>query len=250
MSDQKKIAFILPNLFTALNIGCGYAAVLLSMRGQFYLACVAIALGAIFDGFDGRVARMTGTQSAFGEQFDSMSDLITFGIAPSIIFYNRFLVDTGRLGMIVSFLFLLCGALRLARFNANINKVSSDYFQGLPTPMGAIGLVSYILVSLEFPEIFMTKYISIPYILFYGILMISSVPFNSFKNSTWVKEHKKRTFFVIIIAVSTIFIYEEIMASMYVTLYVVGSVIYFLTHKKKFKDVFDWVDEDESQQSC
>lgn len=244
MSDQKKLAFFLPNLFTALNIGCGYGAVLLSMRGHFYFACMAIALGAVFDSVDGRVARMTGTQSAFGEQFDSMSDLITFGIAPSMIFYNRFLVDTGRLGMIVSFLFLLCAALRLARFNANISKVSSDYFQGLPTPMGAIGLVSYILVSLELPEIFSLKYITIPYILLYGILMVSNVPFNSFKNSSWVREHKKRTLFIIIIAVSSILMYEEIMAVIYVSLYVFGSLIYFLTHKSKFNDVFDWVDED------
>ena len=117
-----KFAFFLPNTFTAMNIGCGFVAIMFSMQGEFYKACMFIFLGAIFDSVDGRVARLTGTSSSFGEQFDSLSDLISFGMAPAIIFYNRFLIDSGRVGMVIAFLFLLCGALRLARFNANIEK--------------------------------------------------------------------------------------------------------------------------------
>ena len=110
MNDKKtldKFAFFLPNSFTAMNIGCGYLAMMFAIKGSFYNACIMIILGAIFDSVDGRLARMTGTQSSFGEQFDSLSDLISFGIAPAFIFYNRFLVDYGRAGMVVSFLFLL-----------------------------------------------------------------------------------------------------------------------------------------------
>jgi CDP-diacylglycerol--serine O-phosphatidyltransferase len=95
--NDKKLAFFLPNIFTAMNIGCGFVAIMLSMNGEFYKGCMFIFLGAIFDSVDGRVARLTGTSSAFGEQFDSMSDLISFGLAPAIMFYHRFLSDSGRL---------------------------------------------------------------------------------------------------------------------------------------------------------
>ena len=109
MSEKKvdKFAFFLPNIFTAMNIGCGFVAIMISMNGEFYKACMFILLGAVFDSVDGRVARLTGTSSAFVEQFDSMSDLISFGLAPAIIYYNRFLSETGRLGMVIAFLYLL-----------------------------------------------------------------------------------------------------------------------------------------------
>ena len=234
--------FFLPNSFTALNIGCGFVAILLSMQGEFYKSCLLIILGAIFDSVDGRVARLTGSQSSFGEQFDSLSDLISFGIAPSIIFYNKFLLDHGRVGLVVSFLFLLCGALRLARFNANIDKVQSDYFQGLPIPGAASAIIGYILVSIEFPHILSNKFITIPYILFYAILMISNIPFPSFKNSEWVRTNKRKVFFLIIVIVCLLFIYEELMIGSFISLYVFGSIIYRLTHKDRFENIFDWED--------
>ena len=106
MSDSKKLAFFLPNAFTALNIGCGFLAIIFASQGLFYRASMVILLGAIFDLVDGRVARLTGTQSSFGEQFDSLSDLVSFGLAPSLIFYFRFLQDQGRLGIICTFIFL------------------------------------------------------------------------------------------------------------------------------------------------
>ena len=132
--DQKKLAFFLPNCFTAMNMACGFWSIIWSTAGRFYEACLILVLGAVFDSVDGRVARKMGTQSSFGEQFDSLSDLITFGIAPSILFYGFYLKSFERLGVVIALLYLLCGALRLARFNANIEKVSSDYFQGLPIP--------------------------------------------------------------------------------------------------------------------
>ena len=100
------------------------------------MATILIFIGAIFDLVDGRIARLTGTTSLFGEQFDSMSDLISFGFAPSVLMYNFFLIDMGRPGQVVAFVFLLCGALRLARFNANIEKISSEFFQGLRIAAG------------------------------------------------------------------------------------------------------------------
>lgn len=247
MSENKKfdkLVFFLPNTFTALNMGCGFVAIMYSMQGMFYKACMFLVLGAIFDSVDGRVARLTGTQSSFGEQFDSLSDLISFGIAPSLIFYNKFLSDTGRIGIVIAFLFLLCGALRLARFNANINNVSSDYFQGLPIPGAALGILSYILISLEFEMYFDNVFIAAPYLAFYAILMISNVPFPSFKKSDSVQKHKRKILFLIFILISLLFIYEELMIGVIISFYVVGSLLNALLNRKKFKGIFDW-DENE-----
>lgn len=251
MNEKKKLdkfAFFLPNIFTALNIACGFAAIMYSMNGRFYLACMVIILGALFDSVDGRVARLTGTQSSFGEQFDSLSDLISFGIAPSIIFYNRFLGDYGRVGMVVAFIYLLCGALRLARFNANIDRVKSDYFQGLPIPGAAAAIIGFVLVSLDFNEYMDHVYITIPYMMFYSLLMISNFPFPSFKNSTWVRDHKKQVLFIIFILLASLFIYEKIMIPLIITFYVLASIIYAFFRKKQLQGIFDWDAEAEESE--
>ena len=246
MSDKNtldKLAFFLPNSFTAMNIGCGFVAIMLSIKGQFYMACMVIGLGAIFDSVDGRVARMTGTQSAFGEQFDSLSDLISFGIAPSLIFYNRFFQEFGRLGMVVAFLFLLCGALRLARFNANISKVSKEYFQGLPIPGAASALIGYVLLSLDYGEILEMKPLCIGFIAVYSLLMISNIPFPSFKSSPWIRTNRKKVLFLIFIAAASLFIYEELMILFWIMAYTLGSLVFYSFNRGKFVDIFDWEDE-------
>lgn len=252
MANKKidKLAFFLPNSFTALNIGCGFMAIMYSIQGDFYKSCMLIILGAVFDSVDGRVARLTGTESAFGEQFDSLSDLISFGIAPSIIFYNKFLGESGRFGMVVSFLFLLCGALRLARFNANIDRVKSDYFQGLPIPGAAAAVIGFILVSAEFPQYLNDRFIAIPYLLFYAILMISNIPFPSFKKSEWVRKNKRKILFLLIVIACSLFVYEELMIFSIVTVYVLGSLIYMITHKDKFKDIFNWEEENTEEDNA
>lgn len=247
MTELKKFAYFLPNTFTALNMACGFGGVMFAIQGDFYKACMLIILGAIFDSVDGRVARLTGTQSAFGEQFDSMSDLISFGLSPALIFYFKFLTNTGRLGLLVSFLFLLCGALRLARFNANIEKVSSDYFQGLPIPGAATAIVGFILVSVEYPHYFQASYITIPYIAFYALLMISNIPFPSFKSSPWIKNHKKQVLMLMFILISSLFLYEQVMVVIIISLYVLSSIFYVLTHKEKFVGIFDWKNDHDEE---
>lgn len=249
MTDRKfdKWTYILPNMFTALNMGCGFMGILFAFQGHFYKACLFIIVGAIFDSMDGRVARMTGTQSAFGEQFDSLSDLISFGIAPSLIFYFRFLSDMSRIGMVVAFIYLLCGALRLARFNANIKNVSSDFFQGLPIPGAASAVIGLILISLEFNEPELFRIVAIPYLLFYALLMVSNIPFSSFKNSEWLKLHKRKVLFIVLLLISGIFIYEEIMIFAIISIYVVGCIIYRLTHKERFQGIFNWEEHSEHE---
>lgn len=246
-NDRSKWAFFLPNTFTALNLGCGFMAILYAFQGEFYKACMLILLAAIFDSVDGRVARMTNTQSSFGEQFDSLSDLISFGLSPAIIYYFRFLHDTGRPGMVAAFFFSLCGALRLARFNANIDKNKSDYFQGLPIPSGALGALSMILLSLNVPQIVDYKPLTIGYLLFYSALMISNIPFPSFKNSQWVTKHKKQVLMVIFLVIASLFLWEEVMLPVLITIYVSASLLYYVTHRQKFKGIFDWTEEPESE---
>lgn len=246
--ENRRWAFFLPNTFTALNMACGFAAILYGFNGDFYRACMFIVLGAVFDSVDGRVARMTNTQSPFGEQFDSMSDLVSFGVAPAIVYYFRFLSGAGRPGMVAAFFFILCGALRLARFNANIDKNKSDYFQGLPIPGGATAAVAMILLSLDLPQIVDLKPITVGYLLFYAALMISNIPFPSFKKSEWVKKNKKQVLMVIFLILASLFIYEEVMIPIIITFYVVASLMYFITHRKKFEGIFEWHEEPETEE--
>jgi CDP-diacylglycerol---serine O-phosphatidyltransferase len=246
--ENRRWAFFLPNTFTALNMACGFIAILQGFHGNFYIACMFIVLGAVFDSVDGRVARMTNTQSSFGEQFDSLSDLVSFGVSPAIVYYFRFLDGAGRPGMVAAFFFILCGALRLARFNANIDRNKSDYFQGLPIPGGATAVISMILLSIRFPQIMDYRPFTVGYLIFYAILMISNVPFPSFKKSEWVRRHKKQVLMVIFLIMASLFIYEEIMIPIIITAYVVFSLIYFLTHQKKFEGIFEWQEDPETEE--
>jgi CDP-diacylglycerol--serine O-phosphatidyltransferase len=248
MSESRRIAFFLPNIFTALNLACGFSSMIFAWRGQYYYAGMILILGAIFDSVDGRVARFTGTQSSFGEQFDSMSDVVSFGVAPSVLIYNRFLVEYGRLGIVISFAFLLCGAMRLARFNANIDRVSSTFFQGLPIPGAALAMVGFVFISLAYPIINHYSFIALGYTFFYALLMISNIPFPSFKNSQWAKKHKKQFLALIFLVLSSIFIYEELMVGVFISIYTIGSIIYFLTHKGQLSGVFEWKDESEAEE--
>lgn len=247
LNTPRRLAFFLPNTFTALNMACGFFSIILGWKGDFYLASIILILGAAFDSVDGRVARMTGTQSVFGEQFDSISDVVSFGVAPAFLVYNRFFTDLGRIGLITSFIFLLCGALRLARFNANIDKVSSAFFQGLPIPSGALALVGLTLFSTKFPEVGNYSPVIVGFVLCFSFLMISNIPFNSFKDSPWVASHKKRVLFLIFLIMAFTFIYEEIMILGVISTYVIGSLIYFFKNKGALNDMFSWQSEHDDE---
>lgn len=243
LNNPRRLAFFLPNIFTALNMACGFSSVILSFKGDFYPAALVLMLGAIFDSVDGRVARMTGTQSVFGEQFDSISDVVSFGVAPAILVYNKFLINEGRVGLVAAFLFLLCGAMRLARFNANIDKVSSDFFQGLPIPSGAMAIIGLVLLSLKYEWINDLGYFHVAYVLFFAFLMISSIPFNSFKKSGWVKRHKKRVLILLFTLIALTVIEEKIMIGLIINIYVLGSLIYFARNFKTMNEMFHWKSE-------
>ncbi|MCY4645159.1 MAG: CDP-diacylglycerol--serine O-phosphatidyltransferase [Bacteriovoracales bacterium] len=245
IKKYRRWTYLLPNTFTALNLACGLASILLTIRGEMYNACLAVALGALFDSVDGRVARMVGSESAFGEQFDSMSDLITFGLAPALLVHHKYLYAYGRLGIALTFLFLLCTALRLARFNVNISKVQSSYFQGLPAPGAAMGLVGFVLFALEFDNPELMKYAIIPYAVLYSTLMISNIPFPTLKGDDSFKEgrYQKYIFLLIIAILVSLFVYGEIVIGVVITIYVFISLGYFLINRGKCRDIFNWGEE-------
>ena len=134
---RKRGIYLLPNAFTTAALFCGFFAVVQAMNVRFEIAAIAIFVAMVLDGMDGRVARMTHTQSAFGEQFDSLSDMVSFGVAPALVMYEWILKDLGRWGWLAAFVYCSGAALRLARFNTNIGVVDKRFFQGMPSPAAA-----------------------------------------------------------------------------------------------------------------
>src|SRR3954463_5419132 len=141
---RRKGIYILPNLFTLAALFGGFYAVVMAMNGRFDLAATGVFCAMVLDALDGRVARMTNTQSAFGEQMDSLSDMVSFGAAPALIAYEWALKSLGRWGWVAAFVYCACAMLRLARFNVNTTVVDKRYFQGLPSPAAAALVAGFI----------------------------------------------------------------------------------------------------------
>ena len=178
----RRSIYILPNLFTAASLFGGFFAIIMAVEGRFFYACLAILASFVCDGLDGKVARATNTVSRFGVEFDSLADLVAFGVAPSIMVYFWGLQSFGRLGWLAGFMFVACGAMRLARFNVQVDRVGTSHFVGLPIPAAACVITSTILVADYFkytpPENFVPA-IVIVFIL--SFLMVSSIPYLSLK---------------------------------------------------------------------
>ena len=131
---KRRGIYVLPNLFTTAALFAGFFAIVQAMQGDFERAAMAIFIAMVLDGLDGRVARLTNTQSAFGAEYDSLSDMVSFGAAPALVMYEWALRDMGRLGWIAAFIYCACAALRLARFNTTLEVMDKRFFQGLPSP--------------------------------------------------------------------------------------------------------------------
>ncbi|MBN2438581.1 MAG: CDP-diacylglycerol--serine O-phosphatidyltransferase [Deltaproteobacteria bacterium] len=143
---MKKGVYVLPNLITTANLFCGFYSVIASMKGAYEIAAVTILIAVVLDSLDGRIARITHTTSKFGAEYDSLCDLVTFGVAPAILVYNWSLFSYGKWGWLGAFLFVVCGALRLARFNVQIGVIDSRVFNGLPIPGGAAVVATGVLL--------------------------------------------------------------------------------------------------------
>lgn len=180
---RRKGIYILPNLFTTAALFSGFFAIVMAMQGNFERAAVAIFVAMVLDGLDGRVARMTRTQSAFGAEYDSLSDMVSFGAAPSLVMYEWALKDLGRLGWVAAFIYCAGAALRLARFNTTLEVMDKRYFQGLPSPAAAALVAGFVWVAIDsgfsgsdFPLLAAIT------TLFAGVTMVSNVRYYSFKD--------------------------------------------------------------------
>lgn len=175
--------YLLPNLFTTSGLFAGFYSIVAAMKGDFEKAAIAIFVAMIMDGLDGRVARLTNTQSAFGAEYDSLADVVSFGIAPSLVAYSWGLMSLGKLGWLVAFFFAAATALRLARFNSRLNVQDKRYFQGLPCPAAAGLVAGMIWVAHDYgvpgQKLWMIAGVVT---LITGSLMVSSMRFYSFKD--------------------------------------------------------------------
>jgi CDP-diacylglycerol---serine O-phosphatidyltransferase len=174
--------YVLPNLLTTLNMFFGFFAIIYSINGNFTWAAYAIVVSAVFDLLDGRVARMTHSTSKFGAEYDSLSDLVSFGLAPAILLFLWSLEPFGRVGWLASFFYVACGALRLARFNVQSGSVEKGFFQGLPIPMAAGIVASSVLAfeDLEFDAARSWILLAMTFLL--GFVMVSNFRYRSFKD--------------------------------------------------------------------
>ena len=223
---KRRGIYLWPNLITTAALLSGFYSIIASMNGNFQQAIYAIFLAALLDGLDGRVARAIGAQSAFGEQYDSLSDLLAFGVAPAILMYSWSLDSLGRIGLACCFVYTACAAFRLARFNVQIGVVDKRYFIGVASPLAAIIIISLVWVGLDFPEIFDIRErgiqaISAAVIVSVGLLMISNIEYYSFKTV----DRKRVPFFVLPIAV---FIFAAMTYNIPVGILVI-SLIYALS---------------------
>lgn len=203
MRRRRKGIYILPNLFTLAGLFGGFYAVVMAMNGRFDQAAIGVFCAMVLDSLDGRVARMTNTQSAFGEQMDSLADMVSFGAAPALIVYEWALRGLGKLGWLAAFVYCAGAALRLARFNTNIGVVDKRFFQGLPSPAAAALVTGLIWVMDDMGykgvrDIAWLTWTAFALTLFAGLTMVTNVPFYSFKDVNF----KRSVPFIVIVAIA------------------------------------------------
>lgn len=194
---KRRGIYILPNLFTTAALFAGFYAIVQAMETRFEVAAMAIFVAMIFDGLDGRVARLTHTQSAFGAEYDSLADMVSFGVAPALVIYEWALSDLGRMGWVAAFIYCAAAALRLARFNTTIGLIDKRFFQGLPSPAAAALVAGTVWVFAGSQSFLTDGKLFAWFITFVaGLSMISNVYFYSFKT---INLKKSVPFFCIVL---------------------------------------------------
>lgn len=243
--------YLLPNLLTTAGLFSGFFAVVSSMNGNFEAAAVAIFVAMIFDGLDGRVARMTNTQSEFGAEYDSMADIVSFGVAPALVTYNYGLSSLGKFGWLASFIFVACAALRLARFNTQIGVADKRYFQGLASPAAAAVIAATVWTGVGYNidghdfSIFLAVITVLT-----GLFMVSNFRYSSFKEIEW----RGKVSFVAVLLIVLVFTFvaaspAEILLAVFGLYALSGPVITIRTVKKlKLEHVVGDENEPESDE--
>lgn len=201
---------LFPSLFTMLNLFFGYFAIINALQEKFVTASWMIIIAAVWDAIDGKVARKTNTYSEFGVEFDSIADVVSFGAAPSILIYKVFFYKIGAPGIILAFLPLLFGAIRLARFNVNLNSFEKENYSGLPIPFMAVTLSTYVIFNYDLWEGLRFAPVLAPLVILLSILMVSSVEYDAVPRLSF-RENKKNTvqLSMMIICLAITFIFRE-----------------------------------------
>ncbi len=243
MRPRRKGIYILPNLFTLAALFGGFYAIVMAMNGRFEQAAIGVFCAMVLDSLDGRVARLTHTQSAFGEQMDSLSDMVSFGAAPALIVYEWALKGLGKPGWIAAFVYCACAALRLARFNTNIGVVDRRFFQGLPSPAAAALVAGFIFVMNDAG--FVDGVRDTPWLvwvtwgitLYAGLTMVTNAPFYSFKDLSL----KRSVPFVVIVAIvlfiALINLHVPIMLFLLFVIYGLSGYVMYVWRRVKGKPV-------------
>ena len=205
--SSKRGIYLLPSVLTTFGMFAGFYSIISSINGDFTIAAISIMIAMMWDTLDGRVARLTNTQSAFGAEYDSLADLVSFGLAPALLVYQWTLYELGRFGWLAAFVYLTCAALRLARFNTQVGIADKRYFQGLPSPAAAgviasmIWLKIWTFTSFDSDEISLGYYLGAGITILCGLLMVSNLRYYSFKEL----DSKKASFrFLLIVIMSLI----------------------------------------------
>jgi len=225
-----KGVYILPNLLTTVSLFSGFLGMIWALGGDFDGAAMAIIFAALMDGLDGKVARLTNTASEFGVQYDSLADLTAFGVAPAILLWQWHLHAFGRLGMAAAFVFVACGALRLARFNVTANQAttSKKFFTGLPIPAAGCTVAAFVLFQ-EFIPGFMRgllPHAALLLALLLGILMVSRIRYASFKEYGFVRAHPFSSFVTVVLLFSLVASQPRLLCFFILLSYLISGLIY------------------------
>jgi CDP-diacylglycerol--serine O-phosphatidyltransferase len=233
--------YIWPNLFTTANLFSGFFGIVSSINGDFELAAIAIFASCVFDILDGKIARLTGGTSRFGVEYDSLSDLVAFGVAPGLLMYLMALKPYGRVGWLAAFLFMACGALRLARFNVQVETTSKKYFVGLPIPGGAAMIAATVLFLSHWSigvhgSIISLVLLGMTFVL--GFFMISTMPYNSFKDIEFIMARPSFVMFGVIVLVTIIAVTPPFMLFLLLLIYTASGPVRWVAWKIKGKKGF------------
>lgn len=233
---MKKGIYILPNSLTLGGMFCGFYAILAAFKGHFIFSAWAILVALIFDGLDGWVARLTNSTTKFGIELDSLSDLVAFGVAPAVLIYSWALQPFGRVGWGAAFLYVICGALRLARYNVQMGSTESKAFTGLPIPGAGVILSSMVLFYMELwgtPSGRIYPILLLTFLL--AALMVSTLRFHGMKELDFKKRRPFWLLVLIVVAFVLIFMYPEIVLFSFAILYVMWGVVEgsYVIHKNR-----------------
>ena len=230
MTKLRRGIYLLPNLLTTGALFSGFYSIVAAMNQQFESAAIAIFVAIVLDGMDGRIARLTNTQSAFGMQYDSLSDMISFGLAPSLVMYQWALFGMGKLGWLAAFVYTVCASLRLARFNTQATSIDRRFFQGLPSPGAAavLGALVWLGSSYGLIDGKTIEFICFLVTVIVGLLMVSNIRYHSFKEF----DLKNRIPFVAFLIIVPIFVLVAIEPAsilfLLAAIYVVSGPIFTL----------------------